>query len=102
MEYKGYYLNNTDGVNAELIQAWRDAIDDYERLSARQAEVGDCFEAACAAAKAVSAAEEQINAEYFARTILRPAPAISAVAIFLRPTPSRTERRQNNDHRRKN
>lgn len=64
MEYKGYVLNNTDGVKGETLHAWMNAVDDYGLLLARQAVKGDCFEAACEAAKAVREAEAAIDAEY--------------------------------------
>lgn len=64
MEYKGYYIDNINEVKGETIHAWMNAVDEYERLLNQQAEKGDCFEAACEAAKVVEATREAIEAEY--------------------------------------
>ena len=64
MKYKGYYLNNIDGVDGETIHAWMNAIDEYDQLLTEQAEHGGVFEKACNAARSIYECRNAIEKEY--------------------------------------
>jgi len=64
MKYKGYYIDNIDGVDGETIHAWMNALDEYERLLTEQAEHGGVFEEVCNAGKLVDECRDAIEKEY--------------------------------------